>query len=96
MELLTVGAGVCLTVLPALGTTFLPRHHLVQPPYFVLSYHILFCPVLLCLMEACSFSEEETKGPVDLWELWGVKGEETGVWMHFNKNKIKKELEFFP
>ena len=47
-------------------------------------------------MEACSFSEEEIKGPVDLWELRGVKGEETGVWMHFNKNKIKKELEFFP
>lgn len=42
---LTVGAGVYLTVLPALGTIFLPMHHLVQPPYFVLSYHILFCPV---------------------------------------------------
>lgn len=60
-ERLTVGAGVSLTLWPALTPPFLLLGCLVQPRQeaFVLSYYILFCPVWPSSLGDLLLSKEE-------------------------------------
>lgn len=89
--LLTMGAGVCLTVLPALGTIFLPLYCLVF--CLVLPYLVLSC--LIVSHGGLLFSEEETKGQ---WTRGSFEGwREKKLWSGCIsiKTKLKNNLNFF-
>ena len=69
MGLLTVGLGVSLALLPALGTLFLLLGFLPNLDTWIsaLSYCILLCHVCLLSLGGLLFSERKWKGSGEEW-----------------------------